>query len=396
MSAFLRSLPSLLVLLLLAGCSFRGDDNAETLQLTRGPLEVWTPFQGRLEAANPLSLRAELDGLAKLTWIIDDGSPVEAGEPIARFDPSTLEEQKIGLERDRLLAENELRLLREARHPLEQQSILRERAENRSQLAREEQLLADTRELVNEALLAAGELIQQEIRVTELREQADALEKKLQLTRDILHPALEAQAEARLRSAQAYLERVSERLTRAEVLAPERGTVTLPWIPIDGERRPVRVGDGLYKNQVFLELADLTHLIVRCDLRERDLPLAAPGSPVRLRFPALPGRNFSGRVLSVSPRPRGGERVYPAEIQMDAVDPALRPGLSVQIDILTLREEDVLQVPRAALRFGPQGPETLVFRAGRWSLQRLETGPGNATHLLLRGGLEEGERLRAP
>ncbi len=362
------------------------------IPLQRGTLDLLTPLNARLEPADPLSLRAEMDGLAKLTWLLDDGSPVEAGDLLARFDPSALEEQRLLQERDLRLAETELRLLREARHPLELQALQRELAHTRTQLEQEQTLLHDTRDLVAESLLPPSELERQLATVRRLSETHDALQLQLATTRDILHPALLEQASTRLDAARAALDLLDQRLARAVVRAPIPGTVSLPWIPIDGDRRPVRVGDGLYKNQVFLELADLTRLLLSAGLRERDLPLCPPGAPVTVHFPALPGRSFSGHIAAVSPRPRGDDALYPASIHLDSPDPALRPGLSARVEVLSARHENALLIPRSAVRFGPNGPETL--REG--TLQSFVAGPGDATHLVVLSGLNEGDRVRAP
>ncbi|MDA3874552.1 MAG: hypothetical protein PF795_11415, partial [Kiritimatiellae bacterium] len=78
----LRTLSILLVPLvgLLVGgalwLSRQTEEPPARFQVQERPFEKWTPLLGRLEAAHPVTLRAELDGLSKLTWVFEEGTPV--------------------------------------------------------------------------------------------------------------------------------------------------------------------------------------------------------------------------------------------------------------------------------------------------------------------------------
>lgn len=372
--------------------------SGEVFTVETAPFESWIPLSGTLEPSNPTSLRAELDGLSKLIWLIGDGTPVEAGDEVARFDPSDLEGRKIGMIRDLRLAEAERTALVEARHPLELERLERELRTAQSEWRRESELVEDTKELLDAELIPQGEMARQRERVTELESTVASLKRQIALTRDTLHPALKEQADAKVEAARAALERVDERLERTRVKAPIRGTVHLPRVPIDGERRPVRVGDGLYKNQVFMEMADLTRLLVKSAIGERDLPRIQPGREAVYQLPALPDRDFHGQVVSVGARPGGSDREYSVELSLDDPVNTLRPGLSVEIEVLAERLEEAVVIPRAAVAFSADGVPVTELRGtdGTWERRELVPGPGDATSLVVRQGLVGGERVRRP
>ncbi len=362
----------------------------------RGPYEQWTPLHGELVARDALSVRAELDGSAKLTWVIEDGMPVQAGELIARFDPSSLEAQKITLQRDLRMAEAELRALKEARHPLELQRIRREAAEIELEWREQQKLLKDTRELVEEELLPEEELEAITQRVAALQESHQGRLEELNIIQRLYQPALEEQALARLEAAQAEMKRVEGQLKLSEVRAARQGTVTRPWIPLDGERRPVRVGDALYRNQVFLELANLTQLHVQLMLREEELPQVLPGMQARLSFPSRPQDPRSGQVFRVGSRPVTGQKRYPAEILIDGELQALRPGLSVRVDVLSARWEELSSVPRDVLQREGDHWKLLLEVQGAWVEQSLTRVASDAERIWVEEALPAGARVRRP
>jgi multidrug efflux pump subunit AcrA (membrane-fusion protein) len=399
----LRSLSILLVPLLgllVAGGFWVSHQTAEapaTFQVREQPFEKWTPLLGRLEAANPVTLRAELDGLSTLTWVIEEGTPVEAGDVVARFDPSDLEEKRRTFSRDLEIAEAENRSLTQAKHPLEIQRHESDLRSLRAELREEETLREDTRELVEEALLAEKDLVIHEVRVDELSANIAAAESQLDLTRRILHPAIEQIADARLRAAKTALERLEDRLHKTNVTAPVSGTVHLPRIPMDGERRAIRVGDGLYRNQVFMQIADLTDLVIQTDIGEQFLSRIVPGLQARVRIPAFPRTVFDARVSRVGTQPAEQARRYPVRLELRDPGPDLRPGLTAEIEVLESSIDSARVVPRDWLQFqGQQAVVRVRLPSGKSEIRPVTLGDGNADHVLVSEGLSVGDILLQP
>jgi HlyD family secretion protein len=388
-------LPAAVALLLLAvGVrTFRNvRSSAETWTVVRSDIEEWIPLSSKLEAANPVTFRAELDGLSKLTFLAEDGTPVAEGDLLAGFDRSDLEERRRNLQRDLDIARANLISLRDAKHPLELQRIEQDTANVESELRNERLYQSEIEALVEEGLLAAEELDVYRQKIAALQTRKHALEEQWRLTETVLHPAALQIARARQKAAEESLADTEEKLQATRVTAPTAGTVHLPTIPIDGERRPARVGDGLYRNQVYLQLADLNDLVIRAEIGERLLARVVPGMEALVRIPAFPDRTERARIASVGAYPRGAERRYPVELHW--IDPPadLRPGLTATLQVLSGRHEDVLAVPRRFLDW--QGGDLFVHTPeGR---RRVVPGKGNARTLIITEGIEEGETLITP
>lgn len=396
LSILLIPIPGLLV----GGALWLSRQRAEPpdrFQVQERPFEKWTPLLGRLEAANPVTLRAELDGLSKLTSVIGEGTPVEAGDVVARFDPSDLEEKRRTFSRDLEIAEAETRSLTRAKHPLEVQRLESELRTLQSEWKEEETLLADTRELVRESLLTEKELLLQKTRVDELAAGITAKESQIHLTREVLHPAIEQIAAARLRAAKTALERVEDRLEKTTVTAPVSGTVHLPPIPLDGERRSVRVGDGLYRNQVYMQIANLTELVIQTDIGEHLLSRIVPGLPARVRIPAFPNSPFEARIIRVGSQPADQNRRYPVVLDVQNPDPALRPGLTAEIEVLEYRLDAAIVIPRGWIDYRGSQPVALVRRpSGTPEIRTVTLRDGDAGHVHVSEGLSVGDVLIRP
>ncbi len=391
-------LPLLLLIGIAAWVFISGRAPAEnTYTVTLSRFERWHPLSGQLEAKNAVSLRSELDGLSKITWLIEDGTPVFQGDTVARFDPSELEDKKLTLARDLEMASAELRSLSLAQHPLELQRLQSDLRNLEAQYQEQSSLRKDTEELVKENLLSAEELNRHDLKLQELQSDIDGLKQQVKLTEEILHPALEQKAEARLNAAKSALARVEERLKNTEVVAQVQGTVYLPRIPIDSERRAPRVGDGLYRNQVFMQLADLTELEVQSQIPEQSLSKIVPGLNARIHFPAYPEKVYTALVSRVGAHPEGETQRYPVTLVLQETGPELRPGLTAEIEVLEYINEQAILIPRAWISYR-DGVATVRCQSKRGSteIRELKLGDGNPEFVVVNEGLAVGELLIQP
>jgi multidrug efflux pump subunit AcrA (membrane-fusion protein) len=380
-----------LILVLSSGCREAGN-TPDIWVVSTSPFEEWVPLVATLEAEQPLTFRAERNGLSKLIELIEDGTPVEAGDVIARFDRSELEERIRNLTRDRDIAQATYTALVGAEHPLELQRLTQELSAVEADLGKERALRNETESLVREDLLAPEELEVHDQTLQQLASRRSALQQQMTLTETILHPAKEKTARARLDAAEASLADAQQELESTVVRAPSAGTVHLPLIPIDGERRPARVGDGLFRNQVYLQLSDLTRLVLRAEIGERLVSNVAPGMNARVRGPSLSHQIFSARVAEVGAYPRGADRRYPVELHLDSPVTTLRPGLTALVEVLSFREEQAWVIPhRYLIR---EGGETFVrTRSARHPVDIASTSPDG---VWVRSGVKDGMELIRP
>jgi membrane fusion protein (multidrug efflux system) len=141
-------------------------------------------------------------------------------------------------------------------------------------------------------------------------------------------------------------------LSYTEVRAPVRGTITA---------RLVNVGDQVQIGQQLFDIIDFESLVARIYVPEKNLRELKTGLPARIFAPAVTDEVLPGSVLRIAPvvDPRSG--TVKVTVQVGEL-PGLRPGLFVDVQLVTAVHEDALLVPKRALVH--DGDLVYVYRLG--------------------------------
>lgn len=160
-------------------------------------------------------------------------------------------------------------------------------------------------------------------------------------------------ATAELAREHADLARVRELLDRHQVFAPFTGAV------ID---KFVEIGQWVQQDDPVVELVELDTLRIRATLPQRYYPKVQTGAKARVRFDALPEREFVGHVFARVAAGDDKSRSFPLLIDIDNRDHLLAPGMSARVWV-ALREGSVTTkaVPRDAV-VAKRGGERVVWR----------------------------------
>jgi membrane fusion protein (multidrug efflux system) len=145
-----------------------------------------------------------------------------------------------------------------------------------------------------------------------------------------------------------------------QVRAPIAGVVT---------ERLVKLGDQVTVNQPVFRIVDFDSIVARIYVPEKDLIRLAVGQPARLRADALGGRVFTGSIDRISPV------VDPATgtVKVTVATPrqkGLRPGMYVEVELVTAVHDAALLVPKRALVY--DNDQVFVFRMKRDEERRVE------------------------
>ncbi len=213
--------------------------------------------------------------------------------------------------------------------------------------------------------------------------------------------------EVQKRAANARIKKYQQRfkyyddLVKSGVLkAPVAGTLVYGKLEIGEERIPIKSGDAVQEGVQIVRLVDLQQPVVRLMVHEIDAPRIKSGQPVRLRFDAWPEKVYAGKVSRVLPVARQPEdddrqkvRRFSCEIKLLDPDPALRPGMTAQAEIITERSATGLLVPTQALmRKGNQNFVQIISN-GKAQERKVEIGSSDARMTLVRSGLTAGEQV---
>ncbi|MCZ6619185.1 MAG: efflux RND transporter periplasmic adaptor subunit [Gammaproteobacteria bacterium] len=371
----------------------------ETVIVAKGPLAVWSTYQGSLESRTAMMIASKFRGSATVIELAPEGAEISNGDVLVRFESSSLEQEVVGLERDHALAESELNSLKNAKIPLELRELDMDLIEVRSTLNSDRQYLDASIRLAKEGLVSEQEIEQQKDKVEEITTQLETLELRLQLTGEFLHPSELKRAQAKLASAAQALQLAKQQVLNSVVRAPTDGTVIYKPLHIGGEFRTVRVGDSIFQNQPFMVLTDMNDFLVHLEVPEGELALVQEGTDVFIQPLAYPGVRLRGMLETVGsmvqtmPGQPAWQMFFHVAIGLEDVDSRLRPGMTVTAHILSYYNPDTTLIPRVAVRWEAGRSFATVATGSLRETRQIELGMANEHNYDVIAGLIPGDEV---
>jgi len=139
-------------------------------------------------------------------------------------------------------------------------------------------------------------------------------------------------------------------LSYTEVRAPIAGTVT---------GRMVNLGDQVQINQELFEIVDFASIVARVFVPEKHLAELRNGLPTRIAAQTGSRDGYDGRVKRIAPvvDPRSGTVKVTIDVGAQG---GLRPGMYVDVDLITATHSDAVLVPKRALVY--DSDQIFVYR----------------------------------
>lgn len=332
-------------------------------------LEKSIPAFGSLAAREYATLSIKVTGRVK-EILVDLGSVVQAGQPLARIEPRDYElrrqQSEAMLAQARALLGLPLQgdddkvdlpntsLVKQARALLEEATKNRER----------------TQALSRDGILSKSEL--------------DSIETSYQVAMNGYDDALEEASNrlAQLAQRRAEFEIAKQQLSDTTVTAPFAGTVA--------ERR-ANVGDYVTAGAHVLTLVQLDPLRLRLDIPERDAQLVKAGQAVRLSLEGDTNRH-TGKITRLSPILNNETRMLRVEADVPNTG-SLRPGAFARSEIIVTDSKPGLVIPKPALVVFAGMEKAFIVEKGAVVERRLTTGRRTADSVEVLSGLKENEQV---
>jgi HlyD family secretion protein len=224
-----------------------------------------------------------------------------------------------------------------------------------------------------------GEVKEAEAQFNTAQANANLLQQKL---KDRYSKPEVAHVEAQRGEAQAAYNAATEILNKSNVKAPFDGVVYAV---------PVRAGNYVNAGDLLLQEADLSQVRVRAFVDEPDVGRLAPGERIEVGWDALPGRLWQGRLLNVPATVRllGSRNVGEITANLNNSDFRLLPNTNVTVQIITAEHNNVLVIPREALRMDDSVPYVYRIEDDALRRQPVKTAIVNLTHAEVMQGLSD-------
>ncbi|PYV74916.1 MAG: efflux transporter periplasmic adaptor subunit [Acidobacteria bacterium] len=167
--------------------------------------------------------------------------------------------------------------------------------------------------------------------------------------------------------------------------------------PFDGVVYSVPVRQGAYVNpgDLVLQEADLSQVLVRSFVDEPDVARLAPGEKIELTWDAMPSREWSGSVSTIpaAVKLHGSRNVGETTCIVANPDFKLLPNINVGVTIVTAEHQNVLTVPREALRQDDDIPYVFQIINNELVRRSVQTSISNLTQAEITGGVPEGAQV---
>lgn len=211
-----------------------------------------------------------------------------------------------------------------------------------------------------------------------LQAQLDEARRQWERWKDGPDPGELLAAQARLAAAQAVI-------NLAQLKAPFNATVT---------QVAIKPGDRVDSGTLAFRLDDLSRLLVKLQVSEVDIQQVQVGQKVALILDAVPGREYHGTVVEVSPVGVVEEGLTSFLVQVEILDPdrQVRPGMSVTANIQVTEIEDAVLIPMQAVRFIDGRRLVYLLRQGRPQAVEIVTGASSNSEVqVLAGEVQPGD-----
>ncbi|MDR3634858.1 MAG: efflux RND transporter periplasmic adaptor subunit, partial [Isosphaeraceae bacterium] len=201
--------------------------------------------------------------------------------------------------------------------------------------------------------------------------------------------------ESRLRRNEERLANLARQVESCTIRAPHDGY--LIYANESNRNFVIEPGTTVHLRQKLFYLPDLTQMEVATLVHESVIGQVENGQRARVHVEALPDRVLEGHVVSVGRLPTRDQRsdvpYFVSLVRLDTIPQGLRPGMSAEVQIHTLRRDHVLAVPPEAVAV--EEGQDVCYVAHDEGLERREVKTGQATGNLLEvtEGLEEGEEV---
>jgi HlyD family secretion protein len=364
-----------------------------TTKVARGDVSMSIFARGEVRGGNSQMLTAPMTGGTELhlRTLVENGSPVRAGEVVAQFDTTDQEfalkeaqsdlaeaEQHIKQATAQLAADTE-----EDRYALEKAQSDLELAELE---ARKNPILPLITAKQNDlAVTVARDKLSQLAQDRENKKNTDEAGIQMQ-------EAAQGKAEAKILTAQKNIQAMTLRAERPGYVSIKQNTATNFFFT--GMELPIfQVGDSARPGMAIAEIPDLTHWEVAANVGELDRGHLSVGDKVSVQVIALPNSRFRGHVTDIgSTSGTPWDRRFECKAGLDDQSPELRPGMSARVEITTETIRNAVWLPAQAL-FESDGKMFVYLRSGKTFARRDVTLiRRNETRVVL-SGLREGQEV---
>ncbi|MDD3149765.1 MAG: efflux RND transporter periplasmic adaptor subunit [Candidatus Gastranaerophilales bacterium] len=326
----------LIVIIIIGILAFNFFGNKKTspkFQLTeviKGEITETITASGTINPVTTTNVGTQVSGTVKEIYA-DFNSPVKKGQLLAQIDPA-LFEAKLGQQKANLI------------------SAKANLSKLEATLVNDERTLNRYKRLYEKGFIAKSEVDMAQTNFSTDLAQIDA-------------------AKAQILQAEASLSSAKTDLAYTKIISPVDGIVVSRNVDL-GQT----VAASFQTPTLFLVAQDLTKMQINTSVAEADISKVQEGQDVEFTVDGYPEEIFNGSVIQVRNSPTTVQNVvtYDVVVGLDNKEMKLKPGMTANVTIITVKKEDALLLSNDSFRFTMQhGKDAPKYKQkGVWVLKQ--------------------------
>lgn len=208
--------------------------------------------------------------------------------------------------------------------------------------------------------------------------------------------------QAELKSARKELGKAEERLVACKIHAPADGMVV--YGTSGGSRHDSRermeVGATTHPMHRLIRMPMSEVMLAVISVQEATKPKLRDNMEADVTIDALPGQSFSGTLTKIGILPDSTQawlnpdlKVYSCEIELDAQDKKMRPGMNCHVEIVVEEYENAMFVPIQCVIQVDGSPTVFLRKDSAIERRVIETGMDNNVMVHVLSGLKDGDQV---
>jgi HlyD family secretion protein len=365
------------VIVLAAFVSHRDDSvPVRTAVVGQGAIRSLISTNGKIEPVNNFEAHAPVAASVRRV-LVKEGDSVKSGQLLVILDDADARAQSARAEAQLKSAQADLS---ESERGGTQEEVLSLDAQlSKAGVDRDsaQRKLDALKKLEQQGAASAGEVREAENALAQADTQLKFLRQKQ--TKRYSNAEL-ARVEAQRVEAQAAYDAAQDVLGKSNVRAPFDGVVY---------SLPVKQGGFVTAGDLLLQIADLRKVVVRAFVDEPDVARLAVGDSIQVTWDAIPGRVWQATLTAIpsTVKLRVSRNVGETTSILDNKDLKLLPNINVGVTIVIAEHDNVLVVPREAVRMDDSRPYVLQVAGHELKRRNVETSLSNLTQIEITAGL---------
>ena len=347
-----------------------------TAQVEQGQIRSLIATNGKIEPVTNFEAHAPVSASVERV-LVKEGAEVRKGQLLVVLDDADARTQAARAETQLKAAQADLAAIERGGSQEEVLNLDVQLTKARTDRDSAQRNLEALKKLQQEGAASAGEVREAENALTRADSQMAFLKEK-QTKR--YSNAEVAHVQAQRDEARAAYDAAQDTLAKSNVRAPFDGIVY---------SLPVKQGGFISSGDLLLQVADLRTVLVRAFVDEPDVARLAPGDPIQITWDATPARVWQATVNQIPSTVKLHSSRNVGEITsiVDNKDLKLLPNINVGVTITAAEHNNVLVIPREALRTDDSTPYVLQVVDHKLKRCNVETAITNLTQVEITHGV---------